>query len=485
MSSATGLSEKLDKKYLIKRQIGKGTFADVYEVASKEHTTVPPYYVAKVSKFLQPNSIALDVMAVNELSALQNLHHPNVVEIIEFDFNFDRNESIIIMEWCSMGTLDDYSNLGHDLSARIILLHHVVCGLNYLHKQNRIHFDLKPTNVLIDQKLNVVTKKMGYVAKIADFGLSRRAFANHEKIHRINSSIFTAPEILCGTDRASTKSDVWSLGMLAIHLFFGSEHGEKPQTTHDIAQKKRKLIQEKDIMLDMFQEQQLAIDQIKKSCSKELPIKNDESGPFQILQFCKDRPSKRQALLHDLFQAQKLDPRLYESIRHEALFNAIIDFILNCLDFDQEKRLSAEQLLQTSQLFQLETHGCQNMCQVTKTGSLFPLDTNRNINLDKPIEAIFNHLREFGTIQPYDLKQLYMYTKHIYYQYDTKDKTTLKFNNSLDIQAACLAISSTLLDLQNEISSEIIKITKHLSLKEFLAVQFEISSVLKFQFDIL
>jgi len=98
----------------------------------------------------------------------------------------------------------------------------VSCGLAHLHSKNKMHCDLKPANILLDN---------GYNASISDFGL----------IHTISQIIgydnarctvyYAAPEICenmkkttYGTDpnvnltEVKTSSDVYSFGIIALHL---------------------------------------------------------------------------------------------------------------------------------------------------------------------------------------------------------------------------------------------------------------------------
>lgn len=46
----------------------------------------------------------------------------------------------------------------------VLLIHNLLCALNYIHSANIIHRDLKPSNILIDEQCNL---------KLCDFGLAR------------------------------------------------------------------------------------------------------------------------------------------------------------------------------------------------------------------------------------------------------------------------------------------------------------------------
>jgi serine/threonine protein kinase len=104
----------------------------------------------------------------------------------------------------------------------------VARGLNHLHSQeNIIHGNLTSSNVLLDEQTN---------AHIADFGLSRlmTAAANTNVIATAGTLGYRAPE-LSKLKNASTKTDVYSLGVIILELLTGKSPGE-PMTGMDLPQ---------------------------------------------------------------------------------------------------------------------------------------------------------------------------------------------------------------------------------------------------------
>ena len=80
----------------------------------------------------------------------------------------------------------------------------------FLEKHGYVHRDLAARNVLVGKTLNV---------KVADFGLSRSVLVDLHVAHVdvIFPVKWTAPEA-CLTDSFSTKSDVWSFGILISEI---------------------------------------------------------------------------------------------------------------------------------------------------------------------------------------------------------------------------------------------------------------------------
>ena len=86
-----------------------------------------------------------------EINLLQKLDHPNIVKFYE---HIDTNKTInLIMEHVKGKSLYTYLKLRkyrrvEEKEAKV-LFKQIVEGVNYLHKQNIAHRDLKPDNILI------------------------------------------------------------------------------------------------------------------------------------------------------------------------------------------------------------------------------------------------------------------------------------------------------------------------------------------------
>ncbi|KAL6278211.1 hypothetical protein ACE6H2_021812 [Prunus campanulata] len=104
----------------------------------------------------------------------------------------------------------------------------VTRGLCHLHNQeNIIHGNLTSSNILLDEQTN---------AHIADFGLSRlmTAAANTNVIATAGTLGYNAPE-LSKAKKSTTKTDVYSLGVIILELLTGKSPGE-PMSGMDLPQ---------------------------------------------------------------------------------------------------------------------------------------------------------------------------------------------------------------------------------------------------------
>ena len=81
----------------------------------------------------------------------------------------------------------------------------MLSGVEYLHRSNVLHRDIKGANILLT--------KDGIV-KIADFGLARSFNPNQELqyTNRVVTLWYRAPELLLGMTNYTSAIDIWSVG---------------------------------------------------------------------------------------------------------------------------------------------------------------------------------------------------------------------------------------------------------------------------------
>lgn len=106
-----------------------------------------------------------------------------------------------------------------DWATRMKIAKGMTRGLLYLHNNvSIIHGNLTSSNILLDEHTN---------AKIADYGLSRlmTTAANANVIATAGALGYRAPE-LSKLKKATTKSDVYSLGVIILELLTGKSPGE-------------------------------------------------------------------------------------------------------------------------------------------------------------------------------------------------------------------------------------------------------------------
>ncbi|KHG04598.1 Cysteine-rich receptor-like protein kinase 10 [Gossypium arboreum] len=196
--------------------LGQGGFGAVYKgkLAGGELIAV---------KRLSTDSGQGDLEFENEVLLVAKLQHRNLVRLQ--DFCLERNERLLIYEFVPNASLDQFlfdpvkrAYLGWEKRYKII--GGIARGLLYLHEDSRlriIHRDLKASNILLDAEMN---------PKIADFGMARLCAV--DQTHGATSKIvgtyrYMAPEYAMH-GQFSVKSDVFSLGVLALEILSGQKN---------------------------------------------------------------------------------------------------------------------------------------------------------------------------------------------------------------------------------------------------------------------
>lgn len=142
---------------------------------------------------------------------VRRLDNPNVLKA--FDSGRKRNYLYSVMEYIDGQTLKQWmsDNPAPDIETVRSIVEQIARGLQALHRQEMVHQDLRPNNVMIDRNGTV---------KIIDFGSAK--VAGISEIKPVNEGIvgtmqFAAPEYFLG-DLGTSRSDIFSLGVIAYQM---------------------------------------------------------------------------------------------------------------------------------------------------------------------------------------------------------------------------------------------------------------------------
>ncbi|KAJ9450629.1 Mitogen-activated protein kinase kinase kinase 3 [Diplonema papillatum] len=212
-NASRGALGKMFKEIRVTNELlGKGAFGTVWlalgdtgeQLAVKRVTTSGTDWKVDVGKARQ------------EYELLRRLDHKNIVKVHDFAVSSDSGtqHADIVMEYVSGGSISDLLQLFGPLppSAVANFAREILEGLAYLHSNDIIHMDLKPSNIL-------VTTTGG--AKITDFGLSRRHTVLGGACVPGNSAVGTYPYMSPGQmaeNRTTKLSDLWSVGCTVLEM---------------------------------------------------------------------------------------------------------------------------------------------------------------------------------------------------------------------------------------------------------------------------
>ena len=102
---------------------------------------------------------------IKEAQNLSRLSHPNIIKVLDL---FEANGTYYyVMKYCECGSLDERIRRSGGLSESETLRYSNQIGsaLGYMHSKKMLHLDLKPGNIMLDDKGNAV---------LIDFGLSKQ-----------------------------------------------------------------------------------------------------------------------------------------------------------------------------------------------------------------------------------------------------------------------------------------------------------------------
>lgn len=193
--------------------LGKGSYGFVHRCKFPHRKLV-----LKHGSKSKPNKIELEFCKKvcknnnnsNNLKEFQD-YMPKIYGLYE-----TKNKIYILMEYVQGGDLgskyfiDYFRNHSNKFELLVKITEQSAKALSILHKNEYIHNDIKPENIIIDDKEQI---------KIIDFGFTSRQITSKSYI---GSPLFLAPDVI-ESNEINRKKDMWALGLTIYNIVVGED----------------------------------------------------------------------------------------------------------------------------------------------------------------------------------------------------------------------------------------------------------------------
>ncbi|HZU04055.1 MAG TPA: protein kinase [Ktedonobacteraceae bacterium] len=193
--------------YRLLRMLGQGASAEVY---LGEHQYLERLAAIKILHVhMEPDT---QEQFRREARTIAHLQHPHIVQVL--DFGLDNQTPYLVMEYTPGGTLRSHHPKGTRLPFVQIVtyVNQIASALDYAHQQHVIHRDVKPENLLLNSKHQIV---------LSDFGLAvvHRTLDSLSTQEPAGTPLYMAPEQI--QRHPCAASDQYALGIIVYEWLTG------------------------------------------------------------------------------------------------------------------------------------------------------------------------------------------------------------------------------------------------------------------------
>ncbi|MBU3740350.1 MAG: serine/threonine protein kinase [Rhodoferax sp.] len=199
--------------YRIGRLIGKGGKASVYRaIDTRSQTQVALKLLDLPARYAGADWQGARDRFLHEAKAAGHLRHPNIVQIL--DSGVQDGMAYIAMEYLGGQDLGAWCRPGHllPLTLTLSIAARIGQALAFAHRQQVVHRDVKPANILYDRDSDTL--------KVTDFGIAHLGGSRSPASDAARTPGYMSPEQCAGT-AVDLRSDLYSLGVTLYQMLTG------------------------------------------------------------------------------------------------------------------------------------------------------------------------------------------------------------------------------------------------------------------------
>jgi len=200
-------------QYILLEQLGEGGMAKVYNALDTRAESNVAVKVILPSK--RASSVFIQQFEL-EAKALANLTHTNIVKVL--NYGVENGQPYLVMEYIPGGTLKEAMTHKLPWQTAAAILAPIARALDYVHNQQIVHRDVKPSNILLHGDFRPM---------LSDFGIMKVLEGREEKVESaigagIGTPEYMAPEQGLGHE-VDFRADIYSLGLVYYEMITGQK----------------------------------------------------------------------------------------------------------------------------------------------------------------------------------------------------------------------------------------------------------------------